>query len=632
MAAACGVLLRLGVGLVVTSMACVETRSAAPLGHDGNGLRIELAALSYPGVEDVCYSFAVTSAAADVVIARGPLSTHADPARNPAFAGWANGASLQDTSPVCATQFGNGAGGDWSYVAPCDASVPGDHTVTLWLDTLTLDGNVTAAPGLDYQDPCPTGCALQATCQENADTPVTFNITVMRNAQQGFFDIGVNFDNIFCSAKVDCLTDGGQPLTLLHHPDTGLRGQTAVLGLACTAGPGAEGTVLLRDPITMTCGTDVYTLDPAQPEGNVYTPATGANPAPTGSPVWQYAVYAGEEALDCGGQPCNKVYWNVAIGFDPLAEGCTLTTAATAGTPTSLPELSTPEASTWPIIEADVDLTLPGGGLACSAHPLNGSPAGVETGYTAVGPGRAFSSGFDGQTYLEPTPTGIVEDGLMMWLDAGVEASYPGSGATWFDLSGNGRHATLFNSPGFTTESGGGIVMNGTTQYGQGAVIEPQRFTLGAWFRGTGPPSTNDAFGGNLLNSSPQLTGGVGQYALTWSWTHERGVGSVQANGSYAVTPDDSMPANATHYLVVTYDGARRRLYHNGQLVDDDAYSADPVYPTSGVRNLQIARWGYPSWGRYFNGVYFQAVIYDRALSEAEVLQNFNADRDRFGL
>jgi len=39
----------------------------------------------------------------------------------------------------------------------------------------------------------------------------------------------------------------------------------------------------------------------------------------------------------------------------------------------------------------------------------------------------------------------VVEDGLMLYLDAADPKSYPGSGTTWFDLSGNGRHATLRN-------------------------------------------------------------------------------------------------------------------------------------------------------------------------------------------
>ena len=58
----------------------------------------------------------------------------------------------------------------------------------------------------------------------------------------------------------------------------------------------------------------------------------------------------------------------------------------------------------------------------------------------------------------------IVTDGLILHLDAGNKNSYPGSGTTWTDLSGNGYNATLNNSVGFTTSSGGMLTLNGSNQ------------------------------------------------------------------------------------------------------------------------------------------------------------------------
>ena len=58
----------------------------------------------------------------------------------------------------------------------------------------------------------------------------------------------------------------------------------------------------------------------------------------------------------------------------------------------------------------------------------------------------------------------IVTDGLILHLDAGNKNSYPGSGATWTDISGNGYNATLNNSVGFTSTSGGMLTFNGTDQ------------------------------------------------------------------------------------------------------------------------------------------------------------------------
>ena len=58
----------------------------------------------------------------------------------------------------------------------------------------------------------------------------------------------------------------------------------------------------------------------------------------------------------------------------------------------------------------------------------------------------------------------IVTDGLLLHLDAGNKNSYPGSGTTWTDLTGNGYNATLINSVGYTSTSGGMLTFNGSNQ------------------------------------------------------------------------------------------------------------------------------------------------------------------------
>jgi len=61
----------------------------------------------------------------------------------------------------------------------------------------------------------------------------------------------------------------------------------------------------------------------------------------------------------------------------------------------------------------------------------------------------------------------IVTDGLVLALDAGNTKSYPGSGTTWTDLSGNGNTGTLTNGPTFDSANGGSIVFDGTNDYVQ---------------------------------------------------------------------------------------------------------------------------------------------------------------------
>jgi formylglycine-generating enzyme required for sulfatase activity len=62
-------------------------------------------------------------------------------------------------------------------------------------------------------------------------------------------------------------------------------------------------------------------------------------------------------------------------------------------------------------------------------------------------------------------PSGIVSDGLVLWLDAGITPSYPTSGTTWTDLSGNNNNGTLVNGPTYSSTNGGSLVFDGTNDY-----------------------------------------------------------------------------------------------------------------------------------------------------------------------
>ena len=147
-----------------------------------------------------------------------------------------DGSVIDDTDLVwqqgslTSVQYGNAAGGDISYVGPCDADVPsGKNWVALDLKLVNVGANKgsysgTASPfpgtnnllddqnsallgdlDADFINPSPHNDALVLAfyCNENADTEVTFNLTVMRDADQGFFDAAVNFEDIFCSMKFD---------------------------------------------------------------------------------------------------------------------------------------------------------------------------------------------------------------------------------------------------------------------------------------------------------------------------------------------------------------------------------------------------------------------------------------------
>jgi hypothetical protein len=223
----------------------------------------------------------------------------------------------------------------------------------------------------------------------------------------------------------------------------------------------------------------------------------------------------------------------------------------------------------------------------------------------------------------------IVEDGLVLYLDAANERSYPGSGTTWSDLVG-GNNATLTNGPTFDSGNSGSFVFDGVDDYAPATPIEPTYLTLSCWFKATGPGSFDDFIGGGLICSSSQLFNNAVQYWMSYSWTDEKVVFQIQANSVVATA--DAAP-NTIQHCAATYDGSFRKIYLNGSLVSSTSWTTDPIYPASGDRNVQIGRWRAPApYNRYFQGNIYNASIYNRALTAAEVSQNFNAIRSRYGL
>ncbi len=69
----------------------------------------------------------------------------------------------------------------------------------------------------------------------------------------------------------------------------------------------------------------------------------------------------------------------------------------------------------------------------------------------------------------------IVRDGLVLYLDAGDRNSYPGTGNTWYDLSGNNNHGTIYNSLPYNTNNKGYFDFNNTSNdwYVQGTKPSP---------------------------------------------------------------------------------------------------------------------------------------------------------------
>ena len=224
----------------------------------------------------------------------------------------------------------------------------------------------------------------------------------------------------------------------------------------------------------------------------------------------------------------------------------------------------------------------------------------------------------------------IVTDGLVLSLDAADINSYPGSGTTWFDTSGNNNTPTTVNSPTFTTQNRGGWSVDsvGTNNFNldsRASLVNVVDGTVGGWVRFNSFASANYVFvsyGGNgtgagfLLQSESSL----GLEILTF--------GGGITNGRASLLPGPSAAYVGTNmYMVGTYNLNTVTLYINGIALVSSAKNLATMPAQSYLRiSSEFNR------TRGVGGNIYTTHIYNRALTSQEILQNYNQTKSRFGL
>ena len=213
----------------------------------------------------------------------------------------------------------------------------------------------------------------------------------------------------------------------------------------------------------------------------------------------------------------------------------------------------------------------------------------------------------------------VTDSGLVLNLDAGNIKSYPGTGTTWFDKSGNANNGTLINGPTFNTGSLGSIVFDGTNDSiniytNTNIPVSSSQYSINVWFSATSFGS-GGLVGWGAYNNNNSVT------ALRFN---SNGFRHYWWGSDLDITL--SMSTNTWYNVVALYNGTTRQIWLNAQLVAQDTPSTHNVpYAT----NLTI---GVTNSTEYFSGKIATSQIYNRGLSADEVLQNYNATRGRFGL
>jgi hypothetical protein len=213
----------------------------------------------------------------------------------------------------------------------------------------------------------------------------------------------------------------------------------------------------------------------------------------------------------------------------------------------------------------------------------------------------------------------IPTDGLTLYVDAGLNLSYSGSGTQWYDLSGNNNTGTLQNSPTYSPSDGGTLTFNGSQYISFSSPtnipIGNSNYTISVWFNpnslgGNGLVGWGNWGGGNQVNAFRL----GGSSLLNYWWGND-------------LAASASITTNTWYNAIARFDGTNRQIWVNNVMINQDT-------PGSGhnVPNADNMKIGVTNNTEYFNGKISNVEIYNRVLSDSEIGIIFDNLKSRFGL
>jgi hypothetical protein len=215
----------------------------------------------------------------------------------------------------------------------------------------------------------------------------------------------------------------------------------------------------------------------------------------------------------------------------------------------------------------------------------------------------------------------IITDGLVFAVDAGSERSYSGSGTTADSIVGTNT-ATLYNGVAYSSNNGGFWDFDGSddyilTDFGSGLNPTTQDLSYGIWVKSDSSQTAMFIMQSNWGNPIRFYVGSIGG-KLGWG-IEDRGWGAGDTDLTFTI--------GEWYYINIIFSGTTVKLYANGVLKATDTISSYVFSNNLGIGSGLPYSGGYP-----WNGGIAACRVYYQALTAAEVLQNFNAQKSRFGL
>jgi hypothetical protein len=243
--------------------------------------------------------------------------------------------------------------------------------------------------------------------------------------------------------------------------------------------------------------------------------------------------------------------------------------------------------------------------------------------------GNSATKAFLNNNQIWPT-TSYATNGLVLHYDPSNTSSYPGSGTTINDLSGNGRHGTMSNishtSPYFTYNGSSSQI-----SVADNALLEPGSgdWTMEVW--------VNQSVGGNdvVLGKFP-AGGELVSYSIrTSTSTYYAQMGSGIGSGAtrFQNSSNQVGTIGTWYQLVYVFTNVATNTFEtfvNGSSIGSVGHSLASILNTT--TGLYIGSYNNGEYAQYFDGKIGITRLYNRALTSTEVLNNYNVDKSKYGL
>ena len=241
-----------------------------------------------------------------------------------------------------------------------------------------------------------------------------------------------------------------------------------------------------------------------------------------------------------------------------------------------------------------------------------------------------FATQTDKMVLNEDYPA-IVTNGLVLNLDAGFTPSYPTTGTTWYDVSSGGNNGVLTNGPTFSSTGGDSIVFDGVDDSVYKSLFSQMSsattMTISCWctFADNGSP-------GRYLWAIGRDVGGLegGMALIGYGFAVAGGANKLLfelGSGKGRVIYTGTLQQNIWYNFTCTADGTNTKIYVNGALDNTASQTTGQITSSAGLSvGSYLSGATPPSPSLFFhNGKVASFQVYNRALTAAEVLKNYNA-------